>query len=222
MRWILALTVPLVVAVIATGCGGGDSPIAVGDVEAPETPAPTTPPAPPPVSATADPAVQFFPADLRPDQPLHDGCVEPPAHALEASPPSRLSVWPEAVAAGSSLTVSWEVVAGDPVTTGNELVVSCWNGAGWMPVWFAFSIFSSSPRTVVLTAETIERYLFTADAWSETEGVVSIPPNAPPGTYRLTDHRRMLRSCDSQNDDERCLVAYLVVNPPGPGSADPS
>jgi hypothetical protein len=176
----------------------GDRTVLDGHTSPPVTPNPATAPAadqppptmeePPGTAPMADQpptSVEQPPATVLPDQPLHDACVEPPGSET-ADALGLLSVEPSVVSAGQTLTFRWDVEGRGAFTTGDEMIVECWNGQEWTPVWYTFGAFADEPLTVVLTPSTIEDWGFTADGFSHAVGTVQIPDEAPPGTYRLT------------------------------------
>ncbi len=84
--------------------------------------------------------------------------------------------------AGESLDFRW-TFADPSVLLGPELVVDCWTGTEWVPVWVTDYVFLDS-RTADLVVPG-EEVLFEESGWSEREGKIVVPPEAPPGTYRI-------------------------------------
>lgn len=169
---------------ISPACSDGDEVVLVGDVDEPQvTTLSTEPSSLTSTEATpTDPPATFTP--LLPDQPMHDGCIDPLA---DSTPPEAglLRVDPSSAGPGEQIAFTWAVEGRRTFTTGDEMIISCWNAVEWMPVWFAFGTFGE-PTTFVLTLETISDYVFTADGWSQAVGRIAIPPDAPSGTYRLS------------------------------------
>jgi hypothetical protein len=178
-------------AVIAgvAACGAGGEPLVVGDVEAPELPASTTvleqveagPSSTQGATPTSAPT-----ASLAADQPVHDGCREQTPPEPSEVPSQLLVLESTAVQPGDSLTYRWNPEEPGPVTVGDDLTVWCWNGVEWVAAWAVFLTFTD-PITLVLTPDLADGYSFTADGWAAMEGQIPIPPEAPPGTYRIIE-----------------------------------
>ena len=154
----------------------------------------------------------MVPVSLARDQPIQDSCIEPDSDGLNGDDSTLFQIDPEAVVPGDRVSFRWDLGdRSESVTTGDELVVSCWNGIEWTPVWLAFAIFGDDSQTVVLSAETAERYVFTSDAHQETEGTIVVPADAPPLTYRVSAEIRFgLSGPDSESVEASATFSVLA------------
>lgn len=206
------------VGVGLVACGGDETVVVVGDVENPQVTVPAEDEGETPIAPVVDePSSEqrrtgttvrsAEPIPLRPDQPLHDACLDPPSNETSVES-DVLTVDPETVSAGQDLTFRWNVAGRGVFTTGDEMIVGCWDGSGWMPVWYAFGAFLN-PMTVVLTPDTVDRWSFTADGWSSSVGTVLIPVEARPGTYSLISN--IVFGADGDQPTVVDAQAYFVV-----------
>lgn len=69
---------------------------------------------------------------------------------------------------------------------GDEMSVSCWSGARWERVWFAFEVFGNA-RSILNEPGFVPDA--TDDGFTERVGTVVVPPETPAGIYLLGDER---------------------------------
>ena len=133
-------------------------------------------------------------------------CTEPPPDTVAAS--GVLSIEPATVSPGGRLMFHWDVAGRGSYTVGDELVVSCWDGAAWMPVWVTYAVFSE-PVSVLVTPGA-EDVTLTDDGFQQPFGAIVVPIEAAPGVYRVSETINFGTS-DGRMDQEIGEVFFTVT-----------
>ncbi len=133
-------------------------------------------------------------------------CTEPPSDTVAASGPLRVE--PATVSPGGRLRFFWDVAGRDSYTVGDEMVVWCWDGTDWIPVWVTYSVFTD-PVSVLITPVG-DDLTITDDGFQESAGTIVVPIEAVPGIYRVAETISFDIS-DGQSERETGEVFFTVT-----------